>query len=58
MGCTKTDCRLSDLIFEAERQIASVGQEQIDEAEDAAFLLRGLALHTGEVPAPNSDEGW
>ncbi|KAG9047220.1 hypothetical protein FS837_002782 [Tulasnella sp. UAMH 9824] len=54
VGCTKTDCRLSDLIAEAERQIASIGQEQIDEAEDAAFLLRGLVLDGGEGSALSS----
>ncbi|KAG8902564.1 hypothetical protein FRC00_002448 [Tulasnella sp. 408] len=58
VGCTKTDCRLSDLIAEAERQIASVGQEQLDEAEDAAFLLRGLALDAGEGSAPSSVKDW
>ncbi|KIO29007.1 hypothetical protein M407DRAFT_6485 [Tulasnella calospora MUT 4182] len=58
LSCTKTDCRFSDLVVEAKRQVASVGLSSIDEAEDAVFLLQGLALDPGGDLGLRPNEGF
>ncbi|KAG8947699.1 hypothetical protein FRC04_010543 [Tulasnella sp. 424] len=48
LACRKADCRFLDLVQKAERELALLDLQLVDDAEDAAFLGSNLSLRQTE----------